>query len=150
MSKREETSRASPRKGGCLEYKLQITKNEKDLVSTKRRPVYVAYDGPGLPPRPVYVSPRTDDPELPRSDDTVCLLWPPRPVYISPRPDDLEMPRPDDTVCLLWRYSSIELSGGFHTLDGVVCIYALRFLNGHLSPLSLSLSLSLPLSLSLC
>ena len=30
----------------------------------------------------------------------------------------------NNTVCLLWRYSSIEVSGGFHALDGVVCIYA--------------------------
>ena len=33
----------------------------------------------------------------------------------------------NNTVCLLWRYSSIEVSGG------VVCIYATRFLNGHLA-----------------
>ena len=39
----------------------------------------------------------------------------------------------NNTVCLLWRYSSIELSGGFHALDGVVCIYATRFLNGHVA-----------------
>ena len=32
----------------------------------------------------------------------------------------------NNTVCLLWRYISIEVSGGFHALDGVVCIYALR------------------------
>ena len=37
------------------------------------------------------------------------------------------------TVCLLWRYNSIEVSGGFHALDGVVCIYAMRFLNGHVA-----------------
>ena len=39
----------------------------------------------------------------------------------------------NNTVCLLWCYSSIEVSGGFHALDGVVCIYALRFLNGHVA-----------------
>ncbi len=39
----------------------------------------------------------------------------------------------NNTVCLLWRYGSIEVSGGFHALDGVVCIYATRFLNGHVA-----------------
>ena len=39
----------------------------------------------------------------------------------------------NNTVCLLWRYSSVEISGGFHALDGVVCIYATRFLNGHVA-----------------
>ena len=39
----------------------------------------------------------------------------------------------NNTVCLLWRYGSIEVSGGFHALDGVVCIYAMRFLNCHVA-----------------
>ena len=30
-------------------------------------------------------------------------------------------------------YSSIEESGGFHALDGIVCIGPLRFLNCHLA-----------------
>ena len=36
-----------------------------------------------------------------------------------------------DAVCLSLRYSSIEVSGRIHTIDGVVCIWPLGFLTGH-------------------
>ena len=37
-----------------------------------------------------------------------------------------------ETVLTLY-YSSSEVSGTFHTLDGVVCIWPLSFLNGHVT-----------------